>query len=118
MDRAAGLRRPVEDRIRLARQLMLARLLPTFTRARQEGIGHPAADDQVIDLAHQVAEHASLVETLAPPTTAPPAARVAQRALERLQLRFHRPAGDSSAEMRDPSVERERGARSRKLSST
>ena len=51
----------VEDAFGLAGQLMLAQRLADIHAARgEEGVGHAAADDQMIDLADQMAEHGEL----------------------------------------------------------
>jgi hypothetical protein len=50
---------------------MLAKRFADIDAARgQERVGHAAADDQVIDLGDEVAEHVELARDLRPPTTA------------------------------------------------
>ena len=98
-------RRPRRARrsLRFAGQVMLAERLADVDAARGEkGVGHAAADDQMIDLAEQVAEHGKLGRDLGPADhratgrSGLPSARSSA-----LQLRLHRPAGKARQQMRD-----------------
>ena len=103
MDRAAGLLRALEDALGFAGQLMLAQRLADIDPARRkEGVGHAAADDQMIDLADEMAEHRELGRDLgAADDRRHRALRIAKRALQRLELGLHRPPGEARQVMRD-----------------
>src|SRR3546814_1894847 len=61
MDRAARGVGGLEDRIGRIDQIMFAQRLADIDPARgEEGVRHAAADDQMIDLAHQMAQHVDL----------------------------------------------------------
>jgi hypothetical protein len=69
----------------------------------KEGVGHPAADDQMIDLADQIAEHGELGRNLGTADNRRDwPLGIAERLFERGQLRFHRPAGEGRKQMHYP----------------
>ena len=88
-------------------QIMLAQRFADFDAARgEEGVGHSAADDQMIDLADQVAEHVELGRDLgAADHRRDRALGIAQRLLQRVQLGLHRPPGERRQQVATPSVE-------------
>ncbi len=107
MDGAARLLRGVEYLAGGAGEVVLGERLADIDAARgEEGIGHAAADDQVIDPGDEVPEHVQLGRDLgAADHGRDRAFGVAERGLQRLQLRLHRAAGISGQQMGDPSVE-------------
>ena len=104
VDRASGLFRAPEDRLGLAGQFMLAKRLADIDPApREEGVGHSPANDQMIDLVDQVAKHRKLARHLGSPDhRRDRPLGIAERRFECLQFGFHRAAGKTRQQMRDP----------------
>src|SRR5205809_7259720 len=82
---------------------MLAQRLSDIHTARcEEGVRHATADDEVINLAQEVPEHGELGRDLrAADDGGDRALWIAERALKRLEFRFHRSAGEARQVMCD-----------------
>ena len=80
-------------------EVLLAQRLADLDALRlQEGVGHAAADDQLVDLADQVAQQVELGRDLgAADHGADRPLGIAQRLVERLELGLHQPAGERPA---------------------
>jgi hypothetical protein len=93
----------VQDRQRGVGQIMLAQALADGNAAgRQEGVGHSATDDEVIDLGDQMAQHVELGRDLgASDHGRNRAFGLAERLFQRLQLRFHGAPGISGQQAGD-----------------
>ena len=97
MDGAAGGVGGGEDLLGGAGQLMLAERLADIHPARgEEGVGHAAADHQMIDAGDEVLEHVELGRNLGPAHHRRHRMRgIAERLVERVELGFHLPPGES-----------------------
>src|SRR5207237_8846595 len=95
MDCAPGLLRALEDAFRLAGEFVLAQGLANVDSARgKEGVGHAAADNQVVDLADEVTEDCTLRRHLcAANYCSDGALGISEGLLKRLKLCLHRAPG-------------------------
>ena len=84
----------VDDTIGGVGKLVFAqRLADIDTLGGEEGVGHPAADDQVLHLADQIGQHVELGRDLGPADDRGHRRfGITQRGVERLQFGFHRAA--------------------------
>ena len=95
MDGAAcGVRR-VENRVGGIDEVVLAQRLADIDPARrEEGVGHPATDDQMIDLADKVAQHVDLARHFRAADNRRNRMRgIAERGVKCLELGLHRATG-------------------------
>src|SRR6185437_6862034 len=91
---AFGLFRRGRDRARGVGEVLLAqRLADIHALGEQEGVGHPPADNEDIDLVHEITEEVELGRDLgAPDNRRKGPRRIAEREIERLELSLHRPS--------------------------
>ena len=79
------------------------RLAHSHALRHEEGVGHAAADHQMIDLGHEVAKQFQLRRDLRPAhDRRHRALRIAKRGVQRLQLCLHQPPGAGGHQMRHP----------------
>ena len=93
-DAALGLLRRRDDRARFVGEILLAqRLADAFALGEQERVGHAAADDEDVDLVHEIFEQIELGRHFgAADDRSDGALRTAKRGLQRLELLLHRPS--------------------------
>ncbi len=91
MDRAAGVLGLVHDPVSGGGEIVLGEAFAhRHPACREKGVGHSPADDEVLNLADEVAEHVELARYLGPADHRRDRGLwIAQRSVERRELALH-----------------------------